>query len=321
MNRRSLLAAGAVVVSAAIVAVPRAAVARDGVTVAVALQALLSITQSLARGTGIVVQPVPAALPGMFQVARALSRANPATTALLQKADAVVTLGSVWPEDPLFREARARNIWVVPIDAARPFAKGAAGVALIPQPADTAPWRAAAKAAVAADSPFVWFGIGNAIRMAEIVAGDLKRLSPADAPRIDENLKDFAGQLQALKADYEARFLALPAPHVFSLSDRFQYLLNEFGIDSDGVFAEEDVRWTAADHAGLEAYLKDRGVTRVLHHWKPADPVVATVQRAGARLVVLDDGEGSLPRAAGAPVPAYAEWMRGNLDTLLAALQ
>ena len=203
-------------------------------SVGVGLQALYSIAAALAEGTAITVDPIPGVLPGMAQLPRALARANAATIRQLAAADAIVAISSIWPDDPLFREARARNIWVVGIDAARSLAKEAVNVAVIAQPVTDAPWRPASVAS--GGSPYAWFGPANGIRMAEIVATDLKRLAPDAAARIEANRAAFAAELQAIRAEYETKLLSVSDTHLYALTDRFVYLTNEFGIEVEGYF-------------------------------------------------------------------------------------
>ncbi len=283
------------------------------VTVVTALQPLYSIATALAQGTAITVKPVPATLPGMGQVTRILARANRTTDQTLEAADVVVAIASIWPEDPLFREARARNIWVVEIDAARPLGKGQASVALIAKPVTDVPWREAETGG--GDSPYVWFSPANAIRMAEIVATDFKRLAPDGAAAIETNLAAFTREFLGLKAEYEAKFLKVADPRVLSLTDRFAYLTNEAGVFVDGYFLEDDVRWTDADYAGFTRLLREREITRVLHHWEPSEGIMAAIAAAGAKLVILNDGE--TEPAPGAPDPrGYQTMLRANLETL-----
>ena len=170
-------------------------------------------------------------------------------------------------------------------------------------------------------SPYAWFGPANGIRMAEIVATDLKRLAPDAAARIEANRAAFAAELQAIRAEYETKLLSVSDPHLYALTDRFVYLTNEFGIEVEGYFLEDDVRWTPDDFAGFSGFLKERGIKHVLHHWQPADPIAAAVAAAGAELLVLDDGENTIAPAAGKPDPrGYQKLLRADLDALYGAL-
>lgn len=317
MRRRAMLGALALAAGAPVVGARRAS-AREAVVVAVALRPVFRICAALVEGTSLRIEPVPAKLVGMAQLARTLARSNAALDRQLTAASAVVTAAGVWPEDPLFREARARNIWVVEIDATRSLGREKSSVAVIAQPTTDLPWRAQTPSA--RGLPYVWLGPSNGIRMAEIVAADLKRLSPEDAPRIEANLARFAAAVQALKAEYETRFLALADPRLLALTDRFGYLVNEFGLYVEAHMLEEDVRWTPDDFARLPAFIAERGITHALHHWQPSEQIAATLSRAGVRLVVLDDGEGETAAPLTSAADGYQADLRAALDRLLGAL-
>jgi len=316
MNARGMI--GAAIMAAALLAA-RPSSAGEPLRVVASLQPLFSILSVLAHGANVEPIAAPARLPGLAQLPRALGRLSPAEIQMLAAADAVVTIASVWPEDPLFREARARNIRVVQIDAARSLAKGAASVMLTQTPGSNAGWRDSPTDN--RPSPYIWFSLPNAIRMAEIIAADLKRLSPTDETRIDANLKKFSQDLQGLRAEFETKFLQLEDPQVFSLTDRFVYLTNDLGLFVSGYFLEEDVRWSREDLAAFSAFLSTRGVKRVIHHWRPSDEIIAAIAKADAQLVILDDGEGSSAEAPASPDPGrYQAIVRGNLATLHHAL-
>ncbi len=302
--------------------VPSPSHAADKIVVLTALESLYSITSSLAQSTSIEVRSVPANLPGFAQVPRAFTRLSAQAGRDLEQADAVISLRSLWPEDPLYREARARNIRVVEIDAGRSLAKGSPSVMVITQPFTQVPWRKAPVTSTSKASPYAWFSPSNGIRMADLIARDLKRLAPQEAERIDANLKTFSAQVQALRAEFEARILALEDPRVFALSDHFVYLTNEFGIEVSGSFLEEDVLWTQADRDGFIAMVKAQGIKTILHHWQPSSEVEATIGQSGGRLLVLDDGENSI--GDGAPdkpdSQAYLKVLRAALEDLVRAL-
>ncbi len=92
----------------------------------------------------------------------------------------------------------------------------------------------------------------------------------------------------------------------------------EAGVFVDGYFLEEDVRWTDADYAGFTRLLREREITRVLHDWEPSERITAAITAAGAKLVILNDGE--TEPAPGAPDPrGYQTMLRANLESLYRA--
>lgn len=288
----------------------------EDVLVVTALQPTYSIAARLAEGTDITVANVPEVPVSMAGLARVFARPEARTEDLLARADAVIGIGAVWPEDPLYLEARERNIRVVEIDASSALSVHHASVSVVANPSGAGPWEAPEPAS--GISPYIWLSPANGIRMAEIVAEDLTRLSPEDADRIAANLGRFGTELREIKAEYEQKFLALEDDALFALTDRFAYLTNEFGLFVDGYFIEQDVHWTEADLAGLGSVLSEHGVSVVVHQWEPEAPIAEAVAGAGARLLVLGDGETAPAELAGPD--GYIAMLRSSLAAIHEAL-
>jgi ABC-type Zn uptake system ZnuABC Zn-binding protein ZnuA len=281
--------------------------------VLVALPAVYALTSALSAGTALEIVRVPtdAAVP-MESQANALSRLD---AAVFQQATAVVTLSSLWRADPLYATARRHNLRIVEIDASRSWDAIKPGVAVTRAPSSDVPW-ATASDVDEGPSPYVWLGPVNAMRMSALIAADLARLSPTDAPRIEHNLATLEGRLRRLKADYGARLVALPDLRVLSLANEFIYLFGEFGIFVDGWFVRQDIDWSDADRAALTQYLRERDIRVVIHKWAPDPRIAKAIQDAGARLLILDTGNpGILADAAN----GYDALLSANLDALLAA--
>jgi ABC-type Zn uptake system ZnuABC Zn-binding protein ZnuA len=253
------------------------------------------LAQALLHGTGARVEAVvPDAIPMNRQPSYLNGRGAPRLAEAATRGDAVVTLRSVWPYDPLYPLARRANIRLVEVDAARPLDGALSGVAVLN--GDAAPWLAPT----------------NASRMAEILAADLRALYPADAPVIDANLGALRRALRAVQADAAGRFAALPDTAVAALSNRFAGMAADLGLDVRATFPWEDHAVSDADLAALTALLRAEAVALVLHHRAPAEPIARAVAEAGAALVVLDPLEAGPP----ADVPAA---LAGAVNALLAA--
>lgn len=286
-------------------------------TVLTTLQATYSIASALAQGTDIRVMNVPAQGAVMEAQAFTLSRAD---DALFRDAEAVVTLTKLWRDDPLYPAARARNLHIVNIDAAFPWNVNDSGVAVIRKPASNVPWVTESEGDPGL-ARHVWLSPTNGARMAELVATDFARLSPADAQQIATNLAAFTRAMREIKAEYGARIAALDDPRVLSLADEFVYLYSDLGVFVDGWFVKQDVNWSEADRAALAAYLKEHGIQVVIHKWEPDAKIVAAIAQGGAQLVVLDPGDPGVAARSGAlPPQGYQDLMRTNMETLLAAL-
>lgn len=278
-----------------------------------ALPPLHALASALVEGTAIdaVRVPLDAAVPMEGQT-HALLRLQ---TTVFQQAVAVITLTSLWRADPLYAAARRHNLRIVEIDASRSWDAAKPGVAVIRAPLNDVPW-SGAQSAESNPSPYVWLGPINAMRMAALIAADLARLSPPDAPRIARNLAKFEGRLRRLKARYGARMAELPDPRVLSLASEFVYLFDEFGLYVDGWFVQQDIDWSDADSTALTRHLRERGIRVVIHKWTPDDRIVQAIEAGGARLLILDAGNPGVLADAALGYEALVSW---NLDALLAA--
>jgi ABC-type Zn uptake system ZnuABC Zn-binding protein ZnuA len=281
--------------------------------VLVALPAVYALTSALSDGTTLEVVRVPtdAAVP-MESQANALSRLD---AAVFQQAEAVVTLSSLWRADPLYATARRHNLRIVEIDASRSWDTIKPGVAATRAPSNDVPW-AAASDVDEGQSPYAWLGPVNAMRMSALIAADLARLAPTDAPRIERNLAALEGRLRRLKADYGARLTAVPDLRVLSLANEFIYLFGEFGVFVDGWFVQQDIDWSDADRAALTRYLRERDIRVVVHKWAPDAKIAKAIEDGGARLLILDTGN---PGMLADKANGYEALLGSNLEALLTA--
>ncbi|HEY5623547.1 MAG TPA: zinc ABC transporter substrate-binding protein [Gammaproteobacteria bacterium] len=288
-------------------------------TVLTATQSTYSLTSALAAGTTIGVVNVPEdgrelALLRDY-IGRRIERFEP----LFESATAVVSLTNALPGDPLYRFARDANIRVVDIEAATPFSLGSSGVALTDTPATTVAW-GEPESTAAPVAPYFWLSVSNAIRMSDLIAGDLIELFPDQADRIQGNLEDLKWSLLGLRNEYQNRLIETGDDTVFALSGDFVYLTNDMGLYVDGYFIKQDIRWTSDDLAALTEHLSNRGVRVVLHRWVPTDEIQAAIAAAGAELVVLDTADPGIVEGDTLAVDGLQRILRSNLEAIHAAL-
>lgn len=321
MNRRSLL-----LLTLAVGALPPSllcAAASDGeVVVLTALPATYGVASALAQGTRLRVENIPADGRPPGALARYLEKPPEAVLALLRRADAVVTVGKIWHEDPLYAVTRAQNLRVVNIDATEPYSANMPGIALVRDPSGAAPWdrSQAAQGPGAAASVYFWLSLSNAARMADIVAADFMRFAPDDAPRIAQNLAGFRRTMFDLKNVYEARLAALEDVTLFALTSDLAYFTADLGLFVDGYFTRQDIEWSPADLAAFRNYLQQHRIKVVLHRWEPSAAIQQAIVAAGAKLLVLriaDTASATNGRIAPA---AYIDDLKWNLDAVLTAL-
>jgi len=252
----------------------------------------------LLKGTDVSLErAAPANLPGSRQTAYFTGRGAAALAKLASDADAVIGVRSLWPDDPLYPISRRSNIRIVEIDAARPVDGALPGIAV--QPGNQ----------VDGLNSQPWLSSNNMGRMADVMAADLVRLSPAAKPKIDANLAALKQRLLKLSADSEARLAAADNLSVMSLSDHFGYLIGGLNLELAGLDARPDAEWTPEALKQLGATLKDNEVAVVLHHRQPSDAVKAVIAESGSQLMVLSiDAEDPVAE------------LEGNVDSLIKGL-
>jgi ABC-type Zn uptake system ZnuABC Zn-binding protein ZnuA len=290
------------------------------VTVLTSLPATYSIAAALAAGTHVTVQNVPENGRRMNAQQNYFTLQAPKLAEQFAHADAVVTIGKLWRDDPLFVAARAANIRVVDIDATKPYSDTIEGVSVAFEPRTDAPWAEDAEEGAASPSLYFWLSPSNGARAADIVGQDLMRLAPGAADQIAANLAKYERELLGIKRDYEAKFAALPDVTVYGLGPGLVYLLTDMSVFVDGYFLKQDINWTPDDLASFSRYLKDRDIKVVVHQWDPSDAIKKAVADGGARLVVLDLGDGGIVENGKLAPDGYTRLLRANLDALYRAL-
>ncbi len=245
------------------VAQPQSASAEGAPAISTVLAAhpiVVSLAETLSEGTGIeVVRAVPANLPYTRWASYFDRRGAAALRRDAERADAVLTLRSLWADDPLYPLARRANIRIVEIDAAQPVDGALPGIAM----------QAAARNASNPGTPPIaaqpWLSPSNLGRMADIVAADLQRLAPEARQALAQNLAVFKQRLVALTAQAEATLASAPNVSVIVLSDRLDYLVSALNLDKVP-FEQEGDEWDQASIDRLAATVQDNDAAAVLFH-------------------------------------------------------
>ncbi|MCP4753229.1 MAG: zinc ABC transporter substrate-binding protein [Proteobacteria bacterium] len=236
---------------------------------------------------------------------------------LFRETDAVVTIRGIWRDDPLYPFARKANIRVVEIDASRPFDPALTGVSVMPFPATKGNSTVGCRTDKV--SPYIWLSLSNASKMAEIVALDLKRLSPKDAATIDGNLNEVKRRLFRLKADFEDSFAGIENLDISALTEKFVYLTADFNIHVVGYLVKDDNELTKNDLERLTRFLVENEVKVVIHQRSLNARIIRTVEQAGAKLVMLDFLDPGLKANGKLNPEGYFKLMEKNLSRLIAA--
>jgi ABC-type Zn uptake system ZnuABC Zn-binding protein ZnuA len=315
--RRLLVA----VLSLALAPIAGAEEAEANVTVLTSLPATYSITAALAAGTHVAVLNVPENGRRMNAQQNYFSQQAPKLGAQFAQADAVVTIGKLWRQDPLFVAARSGNIRIVEIDATKPYSETLEGVSVALEPVNDAPWSEPEEPrAERTPSVYYWLSPSNGARSAEIIAQDLMRLAPGDAARIADNLAAYRRELLELKREYEQKLAALPDVTVYALGPGLVYLTTDMSLFVDGYFLKQDINWTDGDAAAFSEYLEQHDIRVVIHQWEPSEAIRAAIDEAGARLVVLELGDAGIVEGGRLAIDGYTRLLRANLEALYQAL-
>ena len=250
-------------------------------TVLAAHPIVVSLAETLTEGTGIqVVRAAPANLPHTRWASYFDGRGASALKRDAAKADAVLTLRSLWADDPLYPLSRRTNIRIVEIDAARPIDGALPGIAL------QAPARNAALQTVSPLAAQPWLSPSNLGRMADILATDLQRLVPEARQPVGQNLAALKQRLVALTAQAEATLAAAPNVSVIVLSDRLDYLVAALNLDRVP-FEQDGDEWEQASIDQLADAVRDNDVVAVLHHASLPDAAQSAVRAASPQVAVL----------------------------------
>ncbi|MBK0060082.1 zinc ABC transporter substrate-binding protein [Pseudomonas sp. S44] len=259
---------------------PTLALAAQPASSAAATQVLttLPVTHSLAvallDGTSVQLKrAAPANLPASRQPSYFEGRGGASLQKDARQATAVIGVRSIWHDDPLYPMARRSNIRIVEIDAARPVDGALPGIA------------------VDGDNAFAsypWLNPINLGRMADVVANDLERLSPADKDKIQANLAGLKRQMLELTSSSQTRLAEADNLSVVSLSERLGYLASGLNLDVVSQALPADGKWDEAALKALGETLKTQDVALVLHHRQLEPEVLKVIEAAGARWVVVD---------------------------------
>ncbi|QXH54596.1 metal ABC transporter substrate-binding protein [Pseudomonas maumuensis] len=233
-----------------------------------------SLASALLDGTSVQLKrAAPANLPASRQPSYFSGRGGASLHKVAQQADAVIGVRSIWRDDPLYPMARRSNIRIVEIDAARPVDGALPGIAVKGDEAFAA---------------YPWLNPTNLGRMADVVANDLERLSPADKAKIQANLAGIKRQMLELTANSQTRLAEVDNLTVVSLSERLGYLASGLNLDVVEQALPADDKWDEAALKALGDNLKAQDVALVLHHRQPDAKVAETIAGSGAKLLVLE---------------------------------
>lgn len=233
--------------------------------------ATTSLATALTKGSTIkIVSVVPATIPMARQLAFLEKRGAETLDKAAINGTAVISLRSTWSADPLYPLARRANIRLIEIDAAKPIDEALPGV---PR------------------SPYPWMGPINLTRMADILAGDLRRLVPNAKSVIDANNQALKQGILAKLTATETALLEAPSLATLAFGDRFQALAIDLGLEMTVEPERDDGSWTPELLDALTKKLA-AGQFAVALHARPLPPAVAgLLTEAKVKSLLIDTGD------------------------------
>ncbi|ULB12398.1 zinc ABC transporter substrate-binding protein (plasmid) [Cereibacter azotoformans] len=278
-----------------------------------ALPAAAALARALLEGTGAEVVPVqPDRLPPSRLPSYLSGRGADALAQVTSQADAVLTLRSLWPGDPLYPHARRSNLRITEIDMATPLDGALPGIARRAPARNDAVYQALDLTPMEALEVEMapWMSPAALSHMAAITAADLQRLHRGAADRIASNRDSLAAEMRDLRARAEQGLLAAPDLSCLTLTPAASYLAADLGLDLLAEIIAAPREWTPGRATLLTGWLRENAVTAVLTD-KPAEgDLRAAIADAGAREIPLLPVGGS----DATPLPA----LKASIDGIIA---
>ena len=264
------------------------------------IQPLYSLTSYLTKGTDIKVY-TPFGSDVSMTMSKDSIREEGFDLAIAKKAQAVVDIAKVWPEDVIYGKARMNKINIVEIDASHPYDEKMTTIFF----SDYSNGKV---------NPYIWMGSKNLVRMANIIGRDLIRLYPKNKAKIEKNITKFTADLLKIENEANEKLLSVGNSEVISLSENLQYFLNDMNIyteyvDYDSVTAEN-----------VAKLIKDKGIKVVVSDRWLKKNVIKALKDAGGEFVIINTLDIPMDKDGKMEPEAILKGFKENTDNLIEAL-
>ncbi|QUM86576.1 ABC transporter substrate-binding protein [Moritella sp. 28] len=233
------------------------------------------LATELTKGTGITTQYLP---PKRYGISRLPNWFSSKGATLTEKAaiDAQVsiTLGAVWPQDPLFVHARKGNIRMIEVDASQAISPRAQGVAAL-------------RLEDGSISPYTWLNPTNLTRMTAIVSQDLQQVWPQQAATIASNQQALMMSVRHLINQQQTMLLDNEIDSVVLLSSELEDFASGNQLFVVERLTKPELEWSAADKQQLVKLLTEDDSLWVLTS-KRASKQLKTLVPNPARILTID---------------------------------
>ncbi|CAM2817006.1 ABC transporter substrate-binding protein [Moritella viscosa] len=233
------------------------------------------LATELTKGTGISTQYLP---PKRYGISRLPNWFSSKGATLTEKAaiDAQVsiTLGAVWPQDPLFVHARKGNIRMIEVDASQAISPRAQGVAAL-------------RLEDGSISPYTWLNPTNLTRMTAIVSQDLQQVWPQQAATIASNQQALMMSVRHLINQQQTMLLDNEIDSVVLLSSELEDFASGNQLFVVERLTKPELEWSAANKQQLVKLLTEDNSLWVLTS-KRASKQLKTLVPNPARILTID---------------------------------
>lgn len=265
------------------------------------IQPLYSLTSYLTKGTDIKVY-TPFGSDTSMTMSKEAIREEGFDLSVAKKAQAVVDIAKVWPEDVIYGKARMNKINIVEIDASYPYDEKMTTIFF----SDYSNGEV---------NPYIWTGSKNLVRMVNIISRDLIRLYPQNKAKIEKNVNKFTNDLLKLENEVNEKLLSVDNPSVISLSENLQYFLNDMNIYAEYVDYDSV---TAENIANL---VRDKGIKVVISDRWLKKNVIKALKDAGGEFVIINTLDIPMDKDGKMDPEAILKAFKENTDNLIEALK
>ena len=264
------------------------------------IQPLYSLTSYLTKGTDIKVY-TPFGSDVSMTMSKDSIREEGFDLAIAKKAQAVVDIAKVWPEDVIYGKARMNKINIVEIDASHPYDEKMTTIFF----SDYSNGKV---------NPYIWMGSKNLVRMVNIIGRDLIRLYPKNKTKIEKNITKFTADLLKIENEANEKLLSVGNAEVISLSENLQYFLNDMSIyteyvDYDSITAEN-----------VAKLIKDKGIKVIVSDRWLKKNVIKALKDAGGEFVIINTLDIPMDKDGKMDPEAILKGFKENTDNLIEAL-
>ena len=265
------------------------------------IQPLYSLTSYLTKGTDIKVY-TPFGSDISMTMSKEAIREEGFDLSVAKKAQAVVDVAKVWPEDVIYGKARMNKINIVEIDASYPYDEKMTTIFF----SDYSNGKV---------NPYIWTGSKNLVRMVNIISRDLIRLYPQNKAKIEKNVNKFTNDLLKIENEANEKLLSVDNPSVISLSENLQYFLNDMNIYAEYVDYDSI---TAENVANL---IKDKGIKVVISDRWLKKNVIKALKDVGGEFVIINTLDIPMDKDGKMDPEAILKAFKENTDNLIEALK